>query len=120
MHHTHTETDLPIENQYPKLVRNKIPVIVERGGMTAETKVITNTAELLHYLLRKLVEESTELSGAEGIDHQKEELADVYEVLNEIESTLGLTHHEVAETQTSKREERGGFSEHIVMLSRPE
>lgn len=119
MKHTHTEADLPIENQYPKLVRDKIPEIIERDGKAADVHVAED-GEYVNSLLRKLVEEATELSAAENLDHQKEELADVREVLSALQGALNLTENEIEEVQTSKRVERGGFSERLILDSLPE
>lgn len=71
--HTHTETDLPIENEYPKLVRDRIPEMIERDGKTAVTH-IAETEEYIRFLLAKVVEEATELQSAEDADHQREKL----------------------------------------------
>ena len=119
MKHTHTETDLPIENQYPKLVRDGIPSMIERDGKAA----ITHTAEgdeYVSFLLTKLIEEATELKNAASLDHQKEEIADVREVLGAIQVALGLREKEVLAIQSSKFEERGGFSGRTVLDVRPE
>lgn len=120
MKHTHTETDLPIENQYPKLVRNKIPEIIEREGKKVKYRQAENDEEYLNYLLAKLSEEAKELAQAEGIDHQKEELVDVREVISAIQLALGITEPEIEEVQASKREERGGFTERFILDSLPE
>ena len=119
MKHTHTETDLPIENQYPKLVRDKIPEMIERDGKTAEVHVAED-AEYVRFLLRKLVEESTEPSEAESSDHESEEFADVREVLLALQGALNLTETEIEEVQTSKRAERGGFNGRLILDSLPE
>ncbi|MBI1856722.1 nucleoside triphosphate pyrophosphohydrolase [Candidatus Saccharibacteria bacterium] len=120
MKHTHTETDLPIENQYPKLVRDKIPEMIERQGKKAEYHLEENDEEYLSYLFAKLLEEATELSQAEGSDHQKEEVADVREVISAIQLALGITEPEIKEVQASKREERGGFTGRFILDSLPE
>lgn len=119
MKHTHTVTDLPIENQYPKLVRDKIPDMVERDGRTAKTH-IADRAGYLAYLFFKLVEEATELQNAQGTDHQKEEMADVREVLAAIQTELGFPEDELSQIQASKFEERGGFAGRIIMDEKPE
>jgi predicted house-cleaning noncanonical NTP pyrophosphatase (MazG superfamily) len=117
--HTHTETDIQAENNYPKLVRDKIPEVVERDGKTAETRIMTDRQEILGYLFAKLAEETAELVEAETPDHQKEELADVREVLDAIQRALEISPDEITNVQASKREERGGFSDNVLMLSKP-
>lgn len=114
MKHTHTETDLAIENKYPKLVRDRIPEIVERSGQSAPTH-IADQEEYIQHLLAKLVEEATELKEAEGLDHQKEEMADVREVLETLQEALEFAEHEIQEVQASKAAERGGFRGRIIM-----
>lgn len=120
MKHTHTETDLPIENQYPKLVRDRIPELIERDGKTSEHHYEANDDKYLGFLLSKLIEEATELSEAEGAEHQREELADVREVVASIQEILAISEQEISEIQASKREERGGFGGRIVLDSLPE
>lgn len=105
--------------EYPKLVRDRIPEIVKKQGKTAETRVAANTDEFLGFLGAKLIEESNEFIEAHDREHQIEELADVYEVLRALASTLGIEPEEIQRAQDAKREERGGFEDRIVMLSQP-
>ena len=55
-------TDHPIENEYPKLVRDKIPAIIkDRVGVDVDRRIAKDDQEFLDYLLKKMVEEATEL-----------------------------------------------------------
>ena len=118
MKHTHTETDLLIENQYPKLVRDKIPTMIERDGRIATTH-IAESAEYVNFLLAKLIEEASELNNAESPDHQKEEIVDVMEVLGALQNALGFSEDELKEIQASKFDERGGFEGRIILDLKP-
>jgi predicted house-cleaning noncanonical NTP pyrophosphatase (MazG superfamily) len=118
MTHTHTDTDLPIENQYPKLVRDKIPEIIQAQGKTAKTHV-ADEQEYVEFLLSKLAEEATELKEAESAEHQKEEIADVREVLTALQATLGFAEDDIQAIQISKVKERGGFTDRIILESKP-
>lgn len=120
MSYTHTDTDIPVEGRYPKLVRDRIPELVEADGKTVDVIRVTDPKQLLGFLLAKVVEESTELSEAEGREHQLEEIADVREVLGKIQALIGVTDEELEEVRASKRSERGGFEDGIVMNSKPE
>ncbi|NCU37926.1 phosphoribosyl-ATP pyrophosphohydrolase [Candidatus Saccharibacteria bacterium] len=117
MSYTHIDTNLPIENQYPKLVRDKIPEIITNDGFSVEYHRENDDATYLQYLFTKLLEEATELSRAENKDHQIEELADVNEVLSSLLALLDITESDVSKAQSSKRQERGGFLERIVVDS---
>ena len=119
MKHTHTEGDLLVEGHYPKLVRDKIPEIIEREGRVAKIH-IAKRDEYIGYLLTKLVEEATELKNANGSDHQKEEIADVKEVLGALVMTLEFSEHEIRQIQDIKRNERGGFINRIISEVKPE
>jgi predicted house-cleaning noncanonical NTP pyrophosphatase (MazG superfamily) len=116
---THTNTKLPIEDEYPKLIRDKIPELVESQGKTASTRILNDDEEYLKYLLTKLIEEATELAHAETSHNQEEELADVYEVLNAVLELLKLTQADIAVVQDDKRQKRGGFKERLLMLAKP-
>ena len=117
---THTETDLPIERQYPKLVRDRIPEIIEKDGKIAH-RHIAGDEEYVSLLLSKLIEEASELKDAQGLEHQKEEIADVREVLKSIQLALGFSDDDVAAAvQASKAEARGGFEGRIILDLSPE
>lgn len=115
MKYTHTVTDLVIENEYPKLVRDKIPnIIAENEGKKAITRILSDDKEYLKYLLRKLIEETTELSMSETEDNSIEELADIMEVFEAILDLKGLTLNDIIDAQNQKRQKRGGVQRTII------
>jgi predicted house-cleaning noncanonical NTP pyrophosphatase (MazG superfamily) len=77
-----------------KLVRDRIPEIIEAAGGHPSTRVL-DKAERLPAMLAKLQEESDELRAAASTAEQGEELADVLEVLKAIASELGQPWDEV-------------------------
>jgi predicted house-cleaning noncanonical NTP pyrophosphatase (MazG superfamily) len=101
---------------YPKLVRDKIPEIIRADGYDPKFH-IADDKEYVGFLLLKLIEEAKELNMAVGPKDQKEELADVFEVLGVIVNTLGFSSDEIEESRLKKLEERGGFSERIILDS---
>lgn len=114
----HTETDLPTENQYPKLVRDKIPEIIKiNDGVDVPTRILSDD-EYLAYLLKKVQEEAEELAEATTDSNVVEEIADVYEVIDAILALKGIERSEVIKVQDEKREKRGGFIRRILMLDK--
>ncbi|WP_207400825.1 nucleoside triphosphate pyrophosphohydrolase [Actinomadura roseirufa] len=94
-----------------KLVRDRIPEIIEASGRRATVRVLTE-AELIPALMAKLAEETEELRRAEP-DHRLEELADIHEVLAALTEALGISDEQVQEAAAHKRAERGGFSHRL-------
>ncbi len=93
---------------YNKLVRDKIPEILERKGVSYE-KRIASPEEYKEELVKKLVEEVGEFTEA----GDPEELADVLEV---IEALRKLPEYDkIEDLRLQKREERGGFDEKIIL-----
>ncbi len=113
----HTITDLPRENEYPKLVRDRIPEIVKtHDGYEPPVRVLSDDQEFLKYLQRKAVEEAEELSHATTDSNLAEEIADVYEIIDAIMALKGFSAADIAKTQAEKRAKRGGFDGRLLML----
>ena len=93
-----------------KLVRDKIPEIIEKSGKTAHCRVLENE-EYLAELDRKLNEECAEYQADKSI----EEMADVLEVLYAITEARGYSVEELERVRVAKAEKRGGFSDRIFL-----
>lgn len=95
---------------YNKLVRDKIPSIIETDGKTCKTRILSN-GEYIAALEAKLNEEVAEYQK----DKNLEEMADVLEVLQAICVARGYTLEELEALRTKKAEERGGFTKKIFL-----
>ncbi len=103
------------EKVFNKLVRDKIPQIIENQGNTCEFKVLKDE-EMNHYLSLKLIEECTEVVEAKTQESKKiEELADVLEVIKTMCSYMGVKFEEIEEKCKLKRKSRGGFENKIFL-----
>jgi predicted house-cleaning noncanonical NTP pyrophosphatase (MazG superfamily) len=96
--------------EYDKLVRDKIPEIIRNNGKTPITH-IAESDEYWNKLKNKLKEEVEEFIQ----DSNKEELADIFEVITAINLYKEWTIDEIVEVQKKKREERGGFEDKIIL-----
>jgi predicted house-cleaning noncanonical NTP pyrophosphatase (MazG superfamily) len=115
----HSVTDHQLENEYPKLIRDRIPEIIQANdGRAAMTRTLDDDKEFLSYLLRKVVEEAEELSKAETDHNLQEEIADVYEIIDTIIRLKGMSAADIAAIQDAKREKRGGFEKRLLMLEK--
>jgi len=93
-----------------KLVRDLIPQVIEKSGKKFDIH-IAEKEEYGKLLEEKLMEEVNEYLE----DKNLEELADVLEVLVGLAGSLGYTEEELFEKRRVKREERGGFSDGVVL-----
>ena len=97
---------------YDKLVRDRIPEIIESNGRSCDTRIVFGD-EFYTYLDRKLDEEVSEFRH----DRDLEELADIMEVIYGLAECLGHTEQELNTLRSKKKEERGGFSRGIVLTN---
>ncbi len=95
---------------YNKLVRDKIPQIIERNGQTCITQVLTED-EYIRKLDEKLTEELAEYRESKAL----EELADLLEVMEATVKARGYTWQELLQIRDQKREKRGGFEDRILL-----
>lgn len=82
------EEVMPMKHIHNKLVRDRIPEIIENDHKTCVTRIL-NDDEYLVCLKSKLLEECHEVMNAEGEDIKKE-IADVLEVLEALENNFIL------------------------------
>ena len=98
------------EKVYNKLVRDKIPQIIEADGKICETEILSDS-EYLHMIDAKLDEELAEYHK----DQNLEELADLLEVIHAATIARGHSVEDLEAVRVQKAEKRGGFQERILL-----
>ena len=93
-----------------KLVRDKIPEIIDNAGKTPVTHILSDD-EYLSELDKKLNEECSEYQADKNI----EELADMLEVMYDIAEARGWSVSELEAVRRDKAEKRGGFKKKIYL-----
>lgn len=106
--------EYPKTAEYGKLVRDKIPQIIEADGSNPEIRIL-DKVEKEKELRRKIVEEANELANAKDVGEVRKEAEDVLEVLYSIIDNNGMTLDEVEEVRRDRAESRGGFSQGIYL-----
>lgn len=107
------EEVMPMKHIYNKLVRDRIPEIIENDHKTCAIRILDND-EYLGCLKSKLLEECHEVMDAEGEDIKKE-IADVLEVLEALENILHINHQEVLSIKKKKAHNNGAFNNKIYL-----
>lgn len=95
---------------YNKLVRDRIPEIIEKDGKTCETEVLSDD-DYLVMLDAKLDEELTEYHKDKNI----EELADLMEVIYAVAEARGYSIEQLEAVRKEKAEKRGAFKDKIFL-----
>ena len=95
---------------YNKLVRDRIPEIIEASGKTCVTEILSDE-DYLHMVDAKLDEELAEYHKDQNI----EELADLMEVIYAAAVARGYTLEELEQVRAEKAEKRGGFAKKILL-----
>lgn len=96
--------------KYDKLIRDRIPEIIEKNGQTARIRRLSNE-EYLVKLDEKLDEELAEYHA----DGSVEELADLLEVIYAAARARGCTAEKLDEIRREKVEKRGAFEEKLLL-----
>ena len=97
---------------YNKLVRDKIPDIIESNGQQPNTRILSDE-EYTEALEQKLDEEVSEYHK----DKNLEELADILEVIYALAENLGHSKEELLKNYEKQHGERGGFRDRIFLIS---
>lgn len=95
---------------YNKLVRDRIPAIIEADGKTCIAETLSEEA-YIEMLDAKLNEELKEYQESKEI----EELADLLEVMQAIVKARGYSLEQLEEIRQDKADKRGGFEKRILL-----
>ena len=95
---------------YHKLVRDRIPEIIEADGKTCICETLSHE-EYLRLLDEKLNEELAEYQESKSL----EKLADLLEVMQAVVKARGWTEEELEQVRADKAAKRGGFEKKILL-----
>jgi predicted house-cleaning noncanonical NTP pyrophosphatase (MazG superfamily) len=95
---------------YDKLIRDKIPEIIENAGKEYEIHK-ADEQEYIEKLLLKVEEELREFKEDPSIA----EMADLFEVLDAVIGYYDFDKEEIKDYQEKKRKERGGFNKQLIL-----
>ena len=101
--------------EHNKLVRDKIPSIIEENGEYALTRTLTDE-ELDAALSEKLLEEATEIINATKKEEITEELADLLEVIYAKAKVNGIRFLDVELARQRKKAQKGGFEDKVFLI----
>ena len=99
---------------YDKLIRDRIPEIMDEAGVKYELETMTSEA-YKRALKNKLVEEAKEVADAPD-EELVNELADLLEVFDALLTAHGIDYADVLARQIQRREQRGGFTKRLKLL----
>ena len=98
--------------KYDKLIRDKIPEIIEQSGKKCIIEVMDNDT-YIEYLDQKLNEELAEYHQDKSI----EELADLLEVMYAVVVARGYSVEELERKRLDKAEKCGAFEKRLLLKS---
>lgn len=97
---------------YHKLVRDRIPEIIEASGSTCVCSILSQE-DYLAALDKKLTEELEEYQQSKSM----EELADLLEVMHAVAQARGSSMAQIEAIRIRKAAERGAFDRRILLES---
>lgn len=100
---------------YNKLVRDRIPQIIEASGKSFTMRMLTSH-EQLGEIKNKMHEEVLEFQQAVNEKDALEELADILELVYAALDVYGSSDEELEAVRQRKRDMRGGFAEGIYLM----
>jgi predicted house-cleaning noncanonical NTP pyrophosphatase (MazG superfamily) len=100
---------------YNKLVRDRIPEIIEKTGKKFTTIILDNE-EYIRELKTKSFEELNEYINAKNDKDAVEELADLLEIIHTLAECHGAKMEQVEQVRQEKAEKRGGFKDKIFLI----
>ncbi len=100
---------------YNKLVRDRIPEIIEATGKKFSTRILSDEEYLIE-LKNKSFEELEEYHDAETREDAIEELADLMEIFHAFAKSHGATLDDIEVIRREKAIKRGAFDKKIFLV----
>lgn len=99
---------------YKKLIRDRIPEIIQSNNAVCKTRVMSKK-EFLFEVKKKMLEEAKELCKAKSKDDVMNELSDISELTDTLLREYNFSRSELKTQQTAKRKKRGGFTKRLFL-----
>ncbi|MFJ7933247.1 phosphoribosyl-ATP pyrophosphohydrolase [Sporosarcina sp. NPDC096371] len=100
---------------YNKLVRDRIPEIIESTNKIFTSRLLTDD-EYRSEINKKMHEELAEYEATTTNGDAVEELADLLELIHAAAALHDTTFEELEKTRMDKAKQRGGFDERIYLI----
>lgn len=100
---------------YNKLVRDKIPAIIEKDGLVCKTKQL-NEEQFRKEVVLKFYEELEEYTRAQTEEEAKEELADVMELVHTLMELHQINPEQLDTIRQQKNEKCGSFEQKVFLV----
>lgn len=100
---------------YNKLIRDNIPEKIQSKGSSLETRILSES-EFEVELRKKVGEEASALPKSETREELISELADVLDVIKELQKTNTISDAEIAAAQEINFKKKGGFAKRLFLL----
>lgn len=100
---------------YNKLVRDRIPEIIEANGKSFTTRIL-DEKEYHSELRKKMHEELEEYEATDNHEDALEELADMLELIHAVATAHGSDFNQLEAIRQKKAEKRGGFEKRIFLM----
>ncbi len=100
---------------YNKLVRDGIPEILQKEGLTVRTSIVPQPDRAYHLYL-KLLEECHQLFRSGNRAEFVREAADLLEVVRALATANGVDWETIEAERVAREQELGGFSEGVFLL----
>lgn len=100
---------------YNKLVRDRIPEIIDSSNKEFSSRVLADEEYILE-INKKMHEELAEYEAATTNEDAIEELADLLELIHAAAAVYGTSINDLERIRKDKAKKRGGFDERIFLI----
>lgn len=97
--------------KYNKLVRDGLPKIIKESGRDYRIKHLSDDNEFFNELLNKIIEEVEDLR----IAANEEEVADIYEIIDNIVTLKGFEPMHIDYIKMKKKDARGTYENRVFL-----
>jgi predicted house-cleaning noncanonical NTP pyrophosphatase (MazG superfamily) len=102
--------------KYNKLVRDRIPEIIEKDGEKTFITTLPEGCEFLIWVKRKILEEAEELAKTESKKEALNEMVDIQDLIDTLLTGMDVSKLEFWTLRREKNQERGGFKRRLFLI----
>lgn len=97
-------------SKFNKIVRDKVPEIIQASKKTCDVSYVSDK-EAVEFLTKRIIQEAKDFQDG----YKKEELANLYEVLDAIMNKKGWRKSEIDRLRNEKNKNKGSFKNNIIL-----